>query len=62
LNRARSLAAPFTNEFRSYAAVIADGTTPAVAMEVVINDARALPFFERLLRALGIPGEVVVKP
>lgn len=51
-----------TAEFRRYAAVIADAGTPAVGLEVIVNDARAVPFFEGLLRMLGIPGEVLVRP
>jgi hypothetical protein len=51
-----------TEEFRRYAAVIADPRTPAVALEVVTNDARAAAFFESLLRSSGIPGEVLVRP
>lgn len=49
-------------EFRRYAAVIADPQTPAVALEVVTNDARAAAFFESLLRSFGIPGEVLIRP
>ena len=49
------------DEFRRYAAIIAAPETPVVALEVVTNDARAVPFFESLLRSLGIPGEVVVR-
>jgi hypothetical protein len=51
-----------TAEFRRYAAVLADAGTPAVGLEVIVNDARAVPFFEGLLRTLGIPGEVLVRP
>jgi hypothetical protein len=51
-----------TAEFQRYAAVIADPATPVVALEVIVNDARAAPFFETLLQALKIPGEVLVKP
>lgn len=51
-----------TAEFQRYAAVIADPATPAVALEVIVNDARAAPFFEALLEALNIPGQVIVKP
>lgn len=51
-----------TAEFRRYAAVIADTSTPAVALEVIVNEARAVPFFEGLLRTLRIPGEVIVRP
>lgn len=51
-----------TAEFRRYAAVLADARTPAVALEVIVNEARAAPFFEGLLRTLGIPGEVIVRP
>jgi hypothetical protein len=51
-----------TAEFRRYAAVLADTSTPAVGLEVIVNDARAAPFFEELLRAWAIPGEVLVRP
>ncbi|WP_143178141.1 restriction endonuclease fold toxin-2 domain-containing protein [Cystobacter ferrugineus] len=50
------------DEFRRYAAVIAAPETPVVALEVITNDARAVPFFESLLRSFGIPGEVIVRP
>jgi len=49
-------------EFKRYAAVIKDPSTPAVALEVVVNDARAVPFFESLLKRFNIPGEVIVRP
>lgn len=51
-----------TNEFARYAAVIKDPNTPAVALEVIVNDARAIPYFERLLKLFEIPGQIVVKP
>jgi hypothetical protein len=51
-----------TREFERYAAVIKDPNTPVMALEVIINDARAVPFFESLLTSLGIPGEVLVRP
>jgi hypothetical protein len=51
-----------TAEFRRYGAILADTSTPAVGLEVIVNDARAVPFFEGLLRTLGIPGEVLVRP
>jgi hypothetical protein len=50
------------DEFRRYAAVISDPGTPAVALEVIVNDARAAPFFEALIQTLNIPGEVIVRP
>jgi hypothetical protein len=49
-------------EFSRYAAVINDPRTPAVALEVVVNESRAAPFFETLLRRFEIPGEVLVRP
>jgi hypothetical protein len=49
-------------EFLRYAAVIRDPASPAVALEVITNDARAVPFFESVLAELGIPGNVVVRP
>ncbi|QRN98349.1 hypothetical protein JRI60_04610 [Archangium violaceum] len=50
-----------TDEFRRYAAVIKDPNTPAVALEVITNDARAVPLFQSLLDLFGIPGRVVVR-
>lgn len=49
-------------EFRRYAAIIAAPDTPVVALEVITNDVRAVPFLESLLRSWGIPGEVLVRP
>lgn len=49
-------------EFSRYAAVINDPHTPAVALEVIINESRAVPFFESLLQRFEIPGEVIVRP
>jgi hypothetical protein len=49
-------------EFSRYAAVINDPQTPAVALEVVLNESRAAPFFKALLQRFGIPGEVLVRP
>ncbi|WP_309896814.1 restriction endonuclease fold toxin-2 domain-containing protein, partial [Archangium sp.] len=51
-----------TQEFMRYAAVIKDPNTPVMALEVIVNDARAVPFFESLLTRFGIPGEVLVRP
>lgn len=51
-----------TDEFERYAAVIKDPNTPIVALEVIINDRRAVPFFESLLVKFGMPGEVLVRP
>lgn len=48
-------------EFEKYAAVIRDPNTPAMALEVVINDARAVAYFEGILNELGIPGHVIVR-
>ncbi len=49
-------------EFSRYAAVINDPHTPVVALEVVINESRAVAFFESLLQRFGLPGEVIVRP
>lgn len=49
-------------QFLRYAEVISDPLTPAVGLEVITNDARAIPFFEELLRELGIPGRVITPP
>lgn len=50
------------DEFARYAAVIKDPDTPATGLEVIVNDGRAVPLFEALLKKFGIPGEVVVHP
>ncbi len=47
-------------QFSRYAAVLKDPATPAVGLELILNDARAVPFFESLMRELGIPGRIVV--
>jgi hypothetical protein len=49
-------------QLRRYAAVIGDPETPAVGLEIIVNDARAAPFFEALMHELGIPGRVAVRP
>jgi hypothetical protein len=51
-----------TDESERYAAVIKDPNTPIVALEVIVNDRRAVAFFESLLMKFGIPGEVLVRP
>ncbi|KFA92768.1 restriction endonuclease fold toxin-2 domain-containing protein [Archangium violaceum] len=49
-------------EFERYATVIKDPNNPIVALEVIVNDGMAVPFFEALLTRLSIPGEVLVRP
>jgi hypothetical protein len=49
-------------QLKRYAAVIQDPGTPAVGLEIIVNDARAAPFFELLMHELGIPGRVIVLP
>jgi hypothetical protein len=49
-------------QLKRYAAVIGAPETPAVGLEIIVNDARAAPFFELLMHELGIPGRVVVHP
>jgi len=48
-------------QFSRYAAVILDSETPVVGLEIVVNDSRAIAFFESLMREFRIPGQVVVK-
>nr|WP_309890797.1 restriction endonuclease fold toxin-2 domain-containing protein [Archangium sp.] len=48
------------NQFNRYAAVLKDPATPAVGLEIILNDARAVPYFEVVMRELGIPGRIVV--
>ncbi|MGZ3458801.1 MAG: restriction endonuclease fold toxin-2 domain-containing protein [Archangium sp.] len=50
------------DQFRKYAALPRDPQTPAIGLEVITNDARAVPYFTRLMEELGIPGRVVVAP
>jgi hypothetical protein len=50
------------DEFRRYAEVIRDPRSPALGLEVITNDARAVPLFQSWLKEFGIPGHVVVKP
>ena len=54
--------AELAEEFSNYAAVIRDPQTPFVRLEVITNDARAVPFLEGLLEQFGIAGKGVVKP
>ncbi len=49
-------------QLKRYAAVIGEPETPVVGLEIIVNDARAAPFFELLMRELSIPGQVVVRP
>jgi hypothetical protein len=48
-------------QFSRYASVIRDPATPAVGLEVIVNDSRAVAFFESLMREFEIPGRVVVR-
>jgi hypothetical protein len=49
------------DEFRRYSEVIKDPANPSKRLEVIVNDARAVPLFEALLKEYGIPGRVVVR-
>jgi hypothetical protein len=51
-----------TDQFLRYASVILDSSTPVVGLEVIVNDARAISFFETLMKEMKIPGRVVSKP
>jgi hypothetical protein len=46
------------DEFFRYAAVINDPNTPIKALEVIINEPSAIPFFQKLLQRYKIPGRV----
>lgn len=50
------------DEFRRYAAVLKDPSTPVKTLRVIINNQDAVPFFEKLLAKYGIQGQVVVAP
>ncbi|WP_146210212.1 restriction endonuclease fold toxin-2 domain-containing protein [Vitiosangium sp. GDMCC 1.1324] len=54
--------AELLSQLRRYAAVILDPATPVVALELITNEARALPYFEALLVEAEVPGRVVVRP
>jgi hypothetical protein len=49
-------------QLQRYAAVIADSATPAVALEIIPNEARAVAYLEALMRQARVPGKVVVRP
>lgn len=49
-----------SKEFKRYAAIINDPATPAVGLEVIVNDARAIPFLQMLMQQFGIPGRIRV--
>ncbi len=51
-----------TDEFRRYAAVVADVENPILELTVFVNDRRAVPFFEGLMRRFKIPGQILVRP
>jgi hypothetical protein len=52
-----------TDEFSRYAAVLRDPAVPASALDVIVSDAAAVPFFEALMKQFSIPGRVrVVAP
>jgi hypothetical protein len=48
-------------QFSRYAAIILDSKTPVVGLEIIVNDSRAIVFFESLMQEFRIPGRVVVK-
>jgi len=50
------------NQFSRYAAVIRDPATPAVGLEVITNEARAVPYFEALMKEAGVPGRITLSP
>jgi uncharacterized protein YukE len=50
------------DEFLRYQKVIESEGTPARFLEVITNDARAKPYFERLMREEGVRGRVIVIP
>jgi hypothetical protein len=49
-------------QLQRYAAIIADAATPVVGLEIITNEARAVPYLEALMRQAGVPGKVVVQP
>ncbi|MFN6464900.1 MAG: DUF4157 domain-containing protein [Nostoc sp. DedVER02] len=56
----KNAVAQVEDEFRRYAAVIADSSTPVKGLEVIVSDKAAQPFFEDLLKKYNIPGRVVI--
>gem|GEM_PF-2431352 len=50
------------DEFRRYAEVIKDPSNPVRHLEVITNEPRAVPYFERMMEKYDIPGRVVVRP
>jgi hypothetical protein len=56
-----SIGAEVDDEFRRYAAVIADRGNPLLGLEVITNDAAAVPYFESLMKRLSLKGRVIVR-
>ena len=50
------------DEFERIGKVLHDNGNPLTSLRVITSDARAVPFFEQLMREYDIPGEVVVEP
>ena len=48
-------------EFARMAEIINSGETPLKSVEVITNNAQAVPFFEGLLKNFGLQGKVLVK-
>ena len=50
------------DEFRRYGQVVDDPSNPVRHVEVITNDPRAVPYFERLMAKYDVPGQVIIKP
>ena len=48
-------------ELGRYRSAIQDPNNPLTTVEIISNDARAVPFWEALLRQADVPGTVVVR-
>jgi hypothetical protein len=49
-------------QLQRYVAVIAGAATPVIGLEIITNEARAVPYREALMMQAGVPGRVVVRP
>jgi hypothetical protein len=57
-----SIDAKTRSEFDRIALILRDDNNPLTFLRVIVNDDKAIPYFESLLLEFEIPGEVVVRP
>lgn len=48
------------DEFRRMGIILRDEDNPLTSVRVITNNERAVPYFEKLMRKYGVPGEIIV--